>query len=115
MGYFHEAFTKPLKAHIVAFFLMQKMDTIERMLCLNKTKDCLDLFEKKSFETLPHVKNLAGKITLVEGMRKYQDIPYQISIMYLNISKRTLSLEKYKYVFTVDLKKRMIASSYSHT
>ena len=45
------------------------------MWCLHKTKNRLDFFDKKSFEKLPHIENLIGKITLVKGMWKYQDIP----------------------------------------
>ena len=34
----------------------------------------MNLFDK-SFKKLPNVKNLVGKIMLVEGMQKYLDIP----------------------------------------
>ena len=55
-------------------FQGEKVDTVEAMRCLNKIKGRLDLFDKKTFAKLPHVKNPVGKITLVKGIQKYQDI-----------------------------------------
>ena len=39
-------------------FQGERVDTVEAMQCLNKTKDHLDLFDKKSFKKLLHVKKL---------------------------------------------------------
>ena len=44
-------------------FQSEKVDTVEAMRCLNKTKDRLDLFDKKAFDKLPHVKTLVAKTT----------------------------------------------------
>ena len=51
-------------------FQDDKIDTVHAMWSLSKAKERLDLFDKKSFEKLPHVNDLLKRIS-VDGDGKY--------------------------------------------
>ena len=56
-------------------FQSEIIDPVEALDCITKAKERLDLFDKKEFDKLPHVKDLLRRITIDEaGEHMYQNV-----------------------------------------